>query len=423
MAMVEVWLPYGNSEVPVRIKEENLVGIFNPKETKIVENIQSEIKKALENPIGTEKLSKLVSPSSKVAIIVDDFIQIPFINLILELTIEQIKAGGVKDENISIIIATGYKKSLMNEETLHKIFNTRLLSKFKILVHDCDSKDLAYLGETSFKNKLYLNQEFINSDFKLSIGKLSFHYFSGYSGGGRSIIPGISGLETIKSNYAMIINENCKPGVILGNPICEEVLEASKIANIDFIINVVLNTKKDFLKVFAGDFEKAFFEGVKSFDEIHKIEIEKKADIAIVSAGGSPYDLTFDQASKCLQNVIDSMNENGVIILLAECSNGYGEEIFFNSMKKFKNSEEFKHEIKKRFVIGYQKAYSLVKSLEKVKVYLVSALPDYYVNKVFGLKPFTTANSALQSALRYAGKDSKILVSPIGNFTLIKAKA
>ncbi|MEM3571422.1 MAG: nickel-dependent lactate racemase [Candidatus Bathyarchaeia archaeon] len=422
--MVEVWLPYGNSEVPVRIKEENLIGIFNPKEAKIVENIQLEIKNALENPIGTEKLSKLLNPKSKVAIVVNDFFQIPFINLILESTIEQIKAGGIKDENISIIVATSYKKSQVNEKSLYKVFNANLLNKFKIFVHDCNSKDLVYLGETSFKNKLYLNKEFMNSDFKILVGKLSFHYFSGYGGCVKSIIPGISAIETIKHNYSMITNENCKPGLTLENPVFEESFEASKTAGVNFIINVVLNSKKDLLKVFAGDFENAFFEGIKFLDEICKVKVEKKADIAIISAGGNPYDLTFDQASKCLQNIIDSVNENGVIILLAECSNGYGDEVFFNSMKKFKNSfEEFKHEIKKRFVIGYQKAYFLIKSLEKFKIYLVSTLPDYYVSKVFGLKPFITANSALQSAIRYVGKDSKVLVSPIGNSMLIMAKA
>ncbi|MEM2896401.1 MAG: nickel-dependent lactate racemase [Candidatus Bathyarchaeia archaeon] len=421
--MVEVWLPYGNTEVPVRIREENLIGIFNPRETRIVENIQSEIERALEKPIGTGKLDELVDSNSKISIIVDDFTRIPFIGLILELAIERIKAGGVKDENISIIIATGYKKSLIDEKTLHEIFNDRLLNRFKTFIHDCDSKDLAYLGETSFKNRLYLNRELMNSDFKLSIGKLNFHYFAGYTGGGRSILPGVSGFETIKRNYSMITNDNCKPGMLLGNPVCEETLEASKKAKMDFLINVVLSIKNGLLKVFSGNFEKTFFEGVKFFDEIYKIKIERKADIAIISAGGNPHDSTFDQASKFLQNIIESVNENGIVILLAECSSGYGDEVFFDFVKKFKDVEEFKGEIKKRFVLGSQKAYFLIKSLEKVRIYLVSTLPDYYVNKIFGLRPFITINSALQSAIRYAGKDSKILVVPYGNSTLITAKA
>lgn len=419
--MVEVWLPYGNTEVSVRIKEENLIGIFKPKEMSIAENIQSEIKKALENPIGTNRLDELISSNSKVAIVVDDFTQIPFINLILESIIEQIKVNKVKDENISIIIATGYKKSSIDEKKLYEILGNSIVNRFKLFIHDCSSKDLVYLGKTSFKNKLYLNKEFMNSDFKLLIGKIGFHYFAGYSGDGRSIIPGISGLETIKQNYSMIIDENCKPGILFENPVFKETFEASKMANVDFIVNIALDEKKNLLKVFSGSFEKAFLKGVEFLNENYRIKIEKRAKIAIVSAGGSPYDLTLEQAIKCLQNVINAVEEGGVIVLLAECLNGYGSEVFYSSMKKFKSIKEFENEIKKRFILGFQKAYFLIKSLEKFRIYLVSTLSNYYVSRIFGLKPFITVNSALQSALRYTGKDSKILVMPYGNSTLLIA--
>ncbi|MEM2147927.1 MAG: transcriptional regulator, partial [Candidatus Bathyarchaeia archaeon] len=215
---------------------------------------------------------------------------------------------------------------------------------------------------------------------------------------------------------------NAKTGILEGNPVHEDMLEAAKMAKVDFILNVVINSKGEIVKVVAGDMEKAFQEGVKVVDEMYRVSVDRRADIVAVSSGGYPADVNLYQAYKAVDSALEIVKRGGVIILVAECSEGHGNQAFYDWMIKFKDIKTVEREIKRNFVLGGHKAYYLMKALQKAQIILVSAMPDYYVANVFKLKTARTVNEALNEAFKIVGENAKIWVMPYGNFTLPDVK-
>ena len=170
------------------------------------------------------------------------------------------------------------------------------------------------------------------------------HYYAGFGGGRKSVLPAVSNIETIKHNHAMILHPKARTGILEGNPIHEDMVEAAKLAKVDFIVNVVANSKGDIVQAFAGDLEQAFYQGVKQVEEMYKIPINRRADIVVASPGGHPSDIDLYQAYKAVDNTLDIVKRGGVIILVAECPEGYGNEVFYEWMMKFENLKS--HEIK-----------------------------------------------------------------------------
>ena len=198
----------------------------------------------------------------------------------------------------------------------------------------------------------------------------------------------------------------------------EDMVEAAKLAQVDFILDIVTNSKGQLVKAFAGDVEQAFHEGVKLVDEMYKVPIERKADIVVVSPGGHPLDINLYQAYKGVDSALRAVKRGGVIILVAECPEGHGHDVFHKWMVKFKDLKGMEKEIKKKFRLGGHKAYYLLKTLEKVKIIFVSVMPDYYATSVFGLKTARVVNDALRDAFDVVGKNGKVWAMPFGNLTL-----
>jgi len=198
--------------------------------------------------------------------------------------------------------------------------------------------------------------------------------------------------------------------------------EAAKLAKVDFILNVVTNSKGEVVKAFAGDLEQAFNEGVKVVDEMYRVQVDRKADIVVVSSGGHPADVNLFQAYKGVDNALEVIKRGGVIVLLAECHEGHGNQVFYDWMVKFGDLKAVEREIKRNFVLGGHKAYYLLKALQNHQIILVSSMPDYYAANIFKLKTARAVNDALNEAFNIAGKNAKVWVMPYGNFTLPEVK-
>jgi nickel-dependent lactate racemase len=199
--------------------------------------------------------------------------------------------------------------------------------------------------------------------------------------------------------------------------------EAARMAKVDFIVNVVANSKGEVVKAFAGDLEQAFLEAVKTVDEIYRVTVDRRADIVVTSSGGYPADINLFQAYKALDNALEVAKRNGIIILVAECPEGHGNQVFYDWMVRFGELKAVEREIKRNFVLGGHKAYYLLKALQNHQIILVSSLPDYYAANVFKLKTARAVNDAFTEALKSAGSQAKVWVMPYGNFTLPEVKS
>jgi nickel-dependent lactate racemase len=264
---------------------------------------------------------------------------------------------------------------------------------------------------------------FAEADVRILTGDVCFHYYAGYGGGRKSVLPGVSGEDTIKHNHAMLLDPNAKTGVLEGNPVHEDMAEAARLAKIDFVLNVVTNGKGEVTKAFAGDLEQTFMEGVKVVDEMYRVIVDRKADIVVVSSGGNPADLNLFQAYKGVDNALKVVKRGGVIVLVAECPESHGNQVFYDWMVKFGDLKAVEREIKRNFVLGGHRAYYLLEALQNHKIILVSSMPDYYATNIFKLKTARAINDALNEAFNIAGKNAKVWAIPYGNFTLPEVKA
>ena len=401
----------------MRVPTQNFLGLIEPKEKPGVLDARAEIERALKEPVGSKKLSEIVKPEHKVAMVVDDATRPAPSHLMVPPILDELNMTGVKNENITIIFGCGTHKAVKNEEAV-RLLDEAVLNRVKAISHDCKAEGLVYVGTTQkHGTKVYLNRIFAEADVKILTGDVCFHYYAGYGGGRKSVLPAVSGEETIKHNHAMLLHPNAKTGVLEGNPIHEDMVEAAKLAKVDFILNVVTNSKGEVVKAFAGDLEQAFYEGVKVVDEMYRIPVDRKADIVVVSPGGYPADVNLFQAYKGVDSALEVVKRGGVIVLLAECSQGHGNQVFYDWMVKFSDIKAVEREIKRNFVLGGHKAYYLLKALQNHQIILVSLMPDYYGTNIFKLKTARAVNDALDEAFKIAGKNAKVWAMPYGNFT------
>jgi nickel-dependent lactate racemase len=416
--LVDVWVPYGKTEICARIPTRNYLGNIEPKEKEGLRDPKAEVARALNEPIGSKRLSELIKPGGKIAIVVNDHTRSTPTSIIMPPLLEELNKAGISDSDVTIIFGCGThrpptadeQKAILGEEILHRT---------KTVSHDCKAKDHVYLGRTSTHgNKVSVNKVFAEADFRILTNNIELHYYAGYGGGRKSVLPAVSAEETIQYNHAMILNPKARTGVLEGNPVHEDMVEAARLAKADFIVNVVTNSKNEIVKAFAGDIEQAFNEGVKLVDEMYKVPIERRADIVIASSGGHPHDINLYQAHKGVENAQDAVKRGGVIIWVAECPDGHGDELFHEWMVKFKDPKELEAEVKRHFRLGGHKAYYLNRTLQRVQIILVSTLPDYYAVGAFRLRTARALNDALRDAFDIVGKDARVWVMPHGNITL-----
>lgn len=420
--MVDAWLPYGKSEVCVRIPTRNFLGSIDPKEKMGVADAHAEIVKALAEPLDSKRLCEIAKPESKVAVVVDDATRPAPVSPMVSAILEELVTAGVKEENITVIFACGIHRYVTSSEAA-ELLGENIVARVKTTNHDPRAPDLIHMGTTRRGTNVSLNRAFAEADVRILTGDVCLHYFAGYGGGRKSILPGIASEEAIRHNHAFLLDVNAKSGLLNGNPVHEDMNEAARMTKVDFVLNVVMNSKNEIVRAFAGELEQVFLEGVKLVDQMYRIQVDRRADIVVVSAGGEPFDLNLFQAYKAVDNALEVVKRGGVIVLVAELSEGHGNQDFYDWMVKYGDLKNVEREIKRNFVVGGSKAYYYLKALQKAQIILVSSMPDYYAANVFKFKTARAVNDALSLAFDIAGGSGRVWTLPHGNLTLAEVKA
>lgn len=416
--MVDVWLPYGKTDICVRVPARNLLGTIEPKERQAVADEKAEIDRALAEPIGAKRLAEIVKTESKVAIVVDDSTRKTPSEVMLLSVLTELNSAGVKDENVTVIFGCGTHRAVKPDEA-EELIGKEAIKRLKVVSHCCTGPDLVYVGTTkTHGNKVYINRIFAEADVRVLLGDVNYHYYAGYGGGRKSVLPAVSGEITIKQNHALMVSSNAKAGNLQDNPVHIDMTEAARLAKVDFILNIVENKEGKIVRAFAGDLEAAFLEAVKLVDEMYRVYVDRRAEIVVVSSGGHPADINLYQACKGLDNALDVVKRGGVIILVAECLEGHGNQVFYDWMSRLGDQKTVEKEIKRNFLIGGHKAYYLLKALQNHPLILVSTLPDFYATSIFKFKTARAINDALNEAFKLTGSASRVWAIPVGNYTL-----
>jgi nickel-dependent lactate racemase len=408
-------LKYGKEEVQLPLSDKNILQVLNLKEQEVLSNPEEKLKYLLKNPIGSPSLKELIfqKKAQKILIIVNDITRPTPYKIILPQLLNELDEVGVKKEDIKFIIATGIHRDNYKEE-LSNIFGEDIISTYKFINHNADSPDLHYLGKLKSGNELWVNSLVSETDFIITTGVIVPHYFAGFSGGRKSILPGICGRKTIEDNHAKMTHPNARAGNLRGNPVHEEMQEAAEKVGVDFNINIVINENHKIIEIVAGGLFESWQKGVEVGKKIYFYPIKKRAEVVIASAGGYPKDINVYQAQKSLDNAYQAVKPGGTIILLAECTEGYGEPIFEQWIKEAESPEDIIKRIKEKFVLGGHKAYGIARVVKEVEVILISSLSKEKVRKLFFI-PMRNISQAIDYVKNKYGKDFQVYILPSGN--------
>lgn len=406
---VRVSLKYGRRSVSIQIPKNRLLGIVKPKAS--VPHGRS-VQETLSSPIGTETLPRLLDRNDRVALVVSDVTRSCPTRRILPHVMRQLKSSGIPRDHVRILIGTGTHRGHTPAE------RRRILGDYARTipqVSDHDMKNVHCIGTTKRGTKISINPLLLDSDFILAIGNVDMHYFAGYTGGHKAVIPGLAGKETIERNHSLMTLPNAEPGVNESNPVREDLEEAGIRAELRFVVNVVLDEANRIVAAFAGDPIAAHRPATKIVDELVKAPIVEPADIVVASAGGYPRDINLYQAHKAIENASHAVKAGGTIILVAECREGFGNTTFENWMTSASSLDEVGEKLSKHFILGAHKAFALSKIAKRAEIIVASN--KLQANSII-LRTCKKPQDALDEAWRSHGKDTSILLMPYAMNTL-----
>jgi nickel-dependent lactate racemase len=260
-------------------------------------------------------------------------------------------------------------------------------------------------------------EEVVDADRVVCLGNIEYHYFAGYSGGAKAIMPGVSTRAAIQANHSAMVRYEARAGSLDDNPVRQDIDEVVRFVPIDFIVNVVLDENKNIIRAVAGHYLYAHREGCRFLDRLYKVAIPAKADIVITTPGGFPKDINLYQAQKALENAKHAVRDNGIIILLASCSEGYGEPVFERWINESDSPDSLIERIKTNFELGGHKAAAIALVEKKAKVFIVSDLDRSICERLY-MEPFNSLQEALDRAFSLMGPDARVLLMPHGGSTL-----
>lgn len=409
---------FGNTTQCVSVPEENLLGILCANEMEYELTGVAEVCRALLEPIGTPRLRDIVLPGEKVAVITSDITRpMPTYQVMPEL-LKELYQAGVRKEDITLVFALGSHRKHTPEE-MRKLAGDQAWEEITCI--DSDPDDYVRLGVTKAGTPVDITRVVAEADRRICIGNIEYHYFAGYSGGAKAIMPGVSTRDAIQSNHSMMVRPEAHAGKLDGNPVRDDIEEAGTICGIDFILNVVLNEHKQIIRAVAGHPIRAHREGCKFLDQQYLKELSQEADIVLVSQGGAPKDLNLYQTQKALDNARHAVKSGGIIILIGSCREGLGEHVFQKWMTESSSPQEMIDRIQVEFQLGGHKAAAIAMTLQKAEIYLVSELEDDFVRSIF-LTPQPSAQKALERAFDKLGAKATVLAMPYGGSTLPHVK-
>ena len=417
MATKEYRFKYGKKEIrfhldPRLVGEELTIKDYPP-----LKDPKAEIQKAIRNPIRSEPLREIVKPGQTVCFLVNDPTRVANSHVFMGLLLDELNSAGVPDKDMFIMFAAGAHRELTESE-MAELVGPPVARRVKM--YNTNAKDpsqFKYMGATSRGNKIYFNKRAVEADHIVGTGSIVYHFFSGFGGGRKALFPGAAAYETICRNHALMLEPGAEMGKLQGNPVYEDQIEGTEMKRPSFLLNVVLNEKKEFLKIFAGDYILAHLEACKFVESIYGTPIRGLADLVIASCGGYPKDINVYQLQKTMDNAWLAVRAGGVVIILGECVEGVGDDLYLEWMEKYKTPERIEAEIRSNFVVGGHKAYAVTRLMKKAQFILVSGL-DAALARTLLFTPARNVDEAMEIAFTKLGPNPRIILMPQGSLTV-----
>jgi nickel-dependent lactate racemase len=412
-------LKYGSTTLPIELHAQ----VLSADVPQNLSDPEEEVRRALASPIASPPLANIIVPGERVVIITSDITRYTGSEIYLPLLVAELNRCGVPDNNIEIVIALGIHRKQTADE--HRKILGPLYGRITVHDHECDDQEqLVDLGQTSSGLPVQINQRVMAADRIIVTGTIGLHYFAGYGGGRKSLVPGVASRTTCMATHFAIFNPPEKGGRnpqartanLEGNPVHQAILEAAKTIKPDFLLNTVLTTDKQIAKVFCGDLEQAHLAGCQLAQRLYTAPLQQAANLAIVSCGGEPKDINFIQAHKALDYGVQAVRPGGTVILLAACPDGFGNATFFDWFN-YEELDAFEKALRNRYEINGQTAWSTLNKARTWRVILISEFNREQTEKM-GMEKANHLDEALQMAYKQLPDNPDIVIIPDGGTLL-----
>lgn len=415
--MDELSFQYGRKALAFSLPSKVHVDKLEVKSLPPLRDPKEAILAALRNPVGARPLREVVREGERVAIIVNDITRLVRSDLFLPILIDELNAAGIPDRDIFIVFALGIHRRQSPQEQ-RKIVGEEIARRIALYDHDAeDGNNLAWIGRTRRGNEVWINRRVKEADRVILTGEIIYHLIAGYSGGRKSLVPGVAGAATTTFNHKFILDPHCRSGILEGNPAHEDLLEACGFLNPDFLLNVILNPAGELVSVVAGHYDLAHRCGCAVVDQMYRVPIGHQYDLVLASAGGFPFDIDLRQAHKGMENASRALAPGGAMVYFAECGDGSGSRKFEEWVERYATSAEMEAELGRNFVVGGHKAFWLARLGERWRIGLVSSLPDSFVRQCH-LHPVSDAAATIQDEIARLRDDARVAYIPHAGFVL-----
>lgn len=411
---------YGHGYKDFSLEQEKVMAEIKVAEMAPLTDLKQAVLDAIYHPIDSKPLNELLQSGQKVAFICNDPTRVANSHDFMPILVEELNKIGIKDEDMRIVFALGTHRKMTQEEMIEAV-GEDVAKRLPMYNSDCNKQeDFEYFGETSFGTPVWLNKLICDVDLVIMTGTIVHHFFSGFGGGRKAVLPGVAAMETIRRNHSLMMSPDAQLGKLHGNPVYEDQMEGVRLFAKEhrmFLFNAILDAKKQFLKIFAGDWEKAHLEACKFVDKVYGVEIDAPADIVIASCGGYPKDINVYQLQKTMDNAWCAVKDGGVVIIIGECEEGSGSAALEKALQEHPSPDAIKLQLEKNFVIGAHKAFAITRLMKKAKFILVSALDKKIASDLL-FEAVDNVDEAIKLAEKYVGSDYKIILMPQGSLTV-----
>ena len=415
---MEYTLGYGKGTVSVTLPERNVLDVLMPNDVAHDLVGEAEVRRALAHPIGSPKLREIAKRGQKVAIVTSDISRPMPSYVVLPPVLEELNAAGVPDEDITIVLALGSHRAHTEAEQ-RALVGDAVFERVRVI--DSDMNRWVQVGTTPDGTPVDMFEPVVEADLRVLLGNIEYHYFVGYSGGAKALMPGVSSRRAIQKNHSRMILPEAHAGAIESNPIRMDIEAILPFIPVAFICNVVLDEHKKVVRCVAGDVIEAHREGCKFLDSLYAVRIAQKADCVIVSQGGYPKDLNIYQAQKALDNARHAVKKGGTIIWVSSCKEGYGSDVFARWIHDYRTPQQCVEEIEKHFELGGHKAAAIAMAAMDAQLIFVNDLPEEMTRMVYS-EPAPSVQAAVDEVLQQ-NPDATFLLMPYGGSTLPKCEA
>ena len=416
--MAAISIPYGRGTQLLEVENARLAAVLTPNHAELSGAAQEEIVlSALENPIGSVRLCEKVKGKENILVITSDHTRPVPSAITMPLLLAEIRRGNPQAK-ITILIATGMHRPTTEAELRSKLGDA-IVDSETIVVHKAETDEMAFFGTLPSGGELWLNKLVKEADMVVSEGFIEPHFFAGFSGGRKSILPGVAARKTVLYNHNAVFlsSGNSRQGKLAGNPIHEDMIFAAKAANLAYILNVLIDSEKRVIAAVSGDVEEAHIKGCALCNELTSVK-GVVSDIAVTSNGGYPLDQNVYQSVKGMTAAESCVRQGGAIIMCAALGDGHGGEEFFRWFADRDGAASVTRDILKippeETRMDQWEAQILARVLEKATCFFVTGEENRALIEAMHMCWAPDVNTALAMASEMLGQNASVTVIPDG---------